>query len=120
MELGLPASGPNSLCCLFNHSQTRGFPQGSFSRPALCNLFVDEALNYNYTADMDVQAFPDEFQFVVAADSETALGRRDLEALEISKTGRIGMASTSELKNQIPSALQPKKRTLHLLGWKKS
>ncbi|GBN37460.1 hypothetical protein AVEN_88087-1 [Araneus ventricosus] len=57
------------------HTQIRGCPQGFCSGPALWNLVAQGALNYNYSADVHLQAFTDDFLFVVAADIERALGR---------------------------------------------
>ncbi|GBM67535.1 putative RNA-directed DNA polymerase from transposon X-element [Araneus ventricosus] len=57
------------------HIQTRLCSQGSCSGPALWNLVADESLNYNYSADVHLQAFADDFLFAVATHSERALGR---------------------------------------------
>ncbi|GBN83197.1 hypothetical protein AVEN_112636-1 [Araneus ventricosus] len=99
--------------------QTQGCPQGSCSGPAFWNMVADEILSVQWPQGVHLQAFADDFAFIVT--DNTREGLRKLSKLELDNFNRynrsqIKLATTRNRAGQkshvsIPTALQNRRKT---------
>ncbi|GBM63399.1 hypothetical protein AVEN_82254-1 [Araneus ventricosus] len=61
--------------------QTRGCPQGSCSGPAFWNIVVDEILSVQWPQGVHLQAFADDFEFIVTDNTKEWLRKINKLAL---------------------------------------